>query len=80
MGDIIIIYLLSQSLQIIHNHLEPMKHLRDALIILHLEACQLVLEDVQLSTLDRRCALIGLLQSLLKFIGIVKILDLLKHL
>ena len=46
MRDIIIIDLLTQSLQIIDNHLQSMEHLRNALIIRHLEACQLVLEDV----------------------------------
>ena len=46
MRDIIIIDLLTQSLQVIDNHLQPMKHLWNALIILHLEACQLVLENV----------------------------------
>ena len=56
MRDIIIINLLSQSLQVIDNHLQPMEHLRNALIILHLEACQLILEDVQLGTLHHRCA------------------------
>ena len=46
MRYIIIIDLFSQSLQVIDNYLQSMKHLRNAVIILHLEACQLVLEDV----------------------------------
>ena len=45
MRDIIILDL-EQSLQVIDNYLQPMEHLRNALIILHLEACQLVLQDV----------------------------------
>ena len=52
MRDIIIIDLLTQSLQIINNHLQSMKHLQNGLIILHLEAYQLVLENVQLDTLE----------------------------
>ena len=48
MRDIIILDLLSQSLQVIDNYLQPMEHLWNALIILYLEACQFVLEDVQL--------------------------------
>jgi hypothetical protein len=46
MKYIIIIDLFSQSLQVIDNHLQMMEHLRNALIILHLEAYQLVLENV----------------------------------
>ena len=48
MRDIIIIDLLTQCHQVIHNHLEPMEHLQNALIILHLKACELVIENVQL--------------------------------
>ena len=72
MRDIIIIDLLSQSLQVIDNYLQSMEYLRNALIILHLEACQLVLEDV--------CALICFLQSLPRLTSSLTILDLLKHL
>ena len=64
MRDIIIIDLLSQSLKDIDNYLQSMEHLQNALIILYLEACQFVLENVQLGTLHRRCALICFLQSL----------------
>jgi hypothetical protein len=46
MKNIIIIDLLTQSFQVIDNHLQSMEHLQNALIILHLEACQLVLEDI----------------------------------
>ena len=46
MRDVIIIDLLTQRLQVINNHLQSMEHLQNALIILHLEACQLVLQDV----------------------------------
>jgi hypothetical protein len=46
MKDIIIFDLFSQSLQAIDNLLQMMEHLRNALIILHLEAYQLVLENV----------------------------------
>ena len=57
-----------------------MEHLRNALIILHLKACQFVLEDVQLGTLHRWCTLIGLLQSHPYLTSSLTILDLLKHL
>ena len=57
-----------------------MKYLRNALIILRLEACQLVLEDVKLGTLDCWCALISFFQSLPHLISSLKILDLLTHL
>ena len=80
MRDNIIIDLLTQSLQVIDNHLQSMEYLWNALIILHLEACQLVLENVQLGTLHRRCALICFLQSLPHLISSITILDLLKHL
>jgi hypothetical protein len=80
MGDIIILDLLSQYLQVIDNDLQSMEHLQNALIILHLETCQLVLEDVQLGTLHRWCALICFLQSLPHLICSFTILDLLKHL
>ena len=46
MRDIIVLVLLSQSLQVIDNYLQPMEHLQNALIILYLEDCQLVLENV----------------------------------
>jgi hypothetical protein len=46
MKDIIIIDLFSQSLQVIDNHLQMMEHLQNALIILHHEAYQLVLENI----------------------------------
>ena len=58
MRDIIIIDLLSQSFQVIDNHLQMMEHLRNALIFLYLEACQFILDDIQFGTLHRRCALI----------------------
>ena len=45
MRDIIIIDLLSQSLQVIDNYLQSMEHIPNALIILHFEACQLALKD-----------------------------------
>jgi type II secretory pathway component PulJ len=80
MRDIIIVDLLSQSLQVIDNHLQTMEHLWNALIILHIEACQLVLDNAQLGTLHRRCALICFLQSLLHLISSLTILDLLKNL
>ena len=80
MRDIIILDLFSQSLQIIDNDLQAMEHLRYALIIFHLETCQLVLEDVQLGTLHRRCAIICFFQSLLYHTSSFTILDLLKHL
>jgi hypothetical protein len=57
-----------------------MKHLRNALITFYLEACQLVLENVQLGTLHHRCDLISFIQSLLHLISSLTILDLLKHL
>ena len=80
MRDIIILDLLSQSLQVIDNYMQLMEHLQNALIILYLEACQLILEDVQLGTLHRRCALISFLQSLPHLTSFLIILDLLKHL
>ena len=80
MRDIIIIYLLSQSLQVIDNYLQSMEHLRNALIFLHLEACQFILEDIQFGSLHRRCALICFLQSFPYLICSFTILDLLKHL
>ena len=79
MREIIIIDL-SQCLQIIDNHLQTMEHLRNALIFLHLEACQFILEDIQFGTLHCRCALICFLQSLPHLICSFTILDLLKHL
>ena len=75
MRYIIIIDLLTQSLQIIDNHLQSMEHLWNALIILHLEACQLVLENKQLATLHCWCTLICFLQSLLHLISSLTILD-----
>ena len=80
MRDIIILDLLSQCLQIIDNDLQSMEHLWNALIILHLETCQLALENVQLGTLHRWYALIGFLQSLPHLTSFLTILDLLKHL
>ena len=56
-----------------------MEHLRNALIFLHLEACQFILQDIQLGTLHHRCALICFLQSLSHLICSFTILDLLKH-
>jgi hypothetical protein len=46
MREVFILHLLTQTFEIIDNNLEPIEHLWNGLIILHLKVGQLVLEHV----------------------------------
>jgi hypothetical protein len=57
MGEVLVLHLFTKCFEIIDKHLEPMEHLQHTLIIFHLEASKLLLENIGLGSLHHLSAL-----------------------